>query len=362
MDHIGIDLHKRESQICIETDQGEVLEKRIRTERERFVAVFGQRPRAKILLEAMTEAEWVARCLEELGHEVIVADPNYAAMYASRSRRVKTDRRDAMTLADACRLGAYRPAHRASDRQRHVRAELAVRDTLVRTRVKCVALVGALTRRQGVHIPSGNVDGFVVRVEALELPQELQGEIAPLVALIRTVSAEVAAADARIAAIAAGDPVIQRLRTVPGVGPVTATAFVATLDTWERFSGPHQVEAYLGLVPSERVRGRSSTRDGSPRRGTAGRAGCWWRRRGRSSARHGMTPSRCGVGRSAWPCGAGPSRGSWRWRASWPGSSMRCGGTGVPTRNAKGGRPRGRPRHRGQTQEDSQPGSNTGER
>lgn len=103
MDHIGIDLHKRESQICIETDEGEVLEKRIRTERERFIAVFGKRPRAKILLEAMTEAEWVARCLEELGHEVIVADPNYAAMYATRSRRVKTDRRDAVTLADACR-------------------------------------------------------------------------------------------------------------------------------------------------------------------------------------------------------------------------------------------------------------------
>ncbi len=105
MDHVGIDVHKRESQICIETDEGEVLEKRIRTERERFEAMFGQRPRAKILLEAMTESEWVARCLEELGHEVIVADPNYAAMYATRSRRVKTDRRDAVTLADACRLG-----------------------------------------------------------------------------------------------------------------------------------------------------------------------------------------------------------------------------------------------------------------
>jgi transposase len=114
-------------QICIETELGEVIEKRIRTERGRFQAVFGGRPRAKILLEVMTESEWVARCLEELGHEVIVADPNYAAMYATRSRRVKTDRRDAVTLADACRLGAYRHAHRASDRQRHVRAELAVR-------------------------------------------------------------------------------------------------------------------------------------------------------------------------------------------------------------------------------------------
>lgn len=255
MDHIGIDLHKRESQICIETELGEVIEKRIRTERGRFEAVFGGRPRAKILVEAMTEAEWVARCLEELGHEVIVADPNYAAMYASRSRRVKTDRRDAATLADACRLGAYRVSHRASDRQRHVRAELAVRDALVRTRVKCVALTGALLRRHGIHLPSGNVDGFVARVERQAMPEEQRGEVAPLLALTRTASVEIEAADRRIAEIAAQDPVIQRLRTVPGVGPVTATAFVATLDTWERFAGPHQVEAYLGLTPSEKSSG-----------------------------------------------------------------------------------------------------------
>jgi transposase len=255
VDHVGIDLHKRESQICIETEVGEVIERRIRTERERFEAVFGSRPRAKILLEAMTESEWVARCLEDLGHEVIVADPNYAAMYATRSRRVKTDRRDAVTLADACRLGAYRESHRASDRQRHVRAELAVRDTLVRTRVKCVALVGALLRRHGVHLPSGNVEGFVARVERQVMPEAQRLEIAPLLAVIGTASAEILAADRRIALIAAENPVIQRLRTVPGVGPVTATAFVATLDTWERFAGPHQVEAYLGLAPSEKSSG-----------------------------------------------------------------------------------------------------------
>ena len=260
MDHVGIDLHKRESQICIETADGEVIEKRIRTERDRFIAVFGSRPRSRILVEAMTESEWVARCLEELGHEVIVADPNYAAMYATRSRRVKTDRRDATTLADACRLGAYRPAHRASDRQRHVRAELAVRDAVVHTRVKCVALVGALLRRHGVHVASGNVDGFVVRVEQHNLHRELQDEIAPLLRMIQSTSDEIRAADDRVAVLAAEDPVVKRLRTVPGVGPITATAFVATLDTHERFAGPHQVEAYLGLVPSERSSGEKQSR------------------------------------------------------------------------------------------------------
>src|SRR5512144_964684 len=112
--YIGMDVHKRETQVCIETADGTVVsEQRIRTTRERFTAVFGGQPRARILLEASTESEWVAQCLEELGHEVIVADPNFAAMYATRSRRVKTDRRDARTLADACRLGAYRPANRA---------------------------------------------------------------------------------------------------------------------------------------------------------------------------------------------------------------------------------------------------------
>ena len=95
MDMIGIDLHKRESQVCIITAEGELVERRIATTRERFTALLGSRPLARILLEAATESEWVAQHLESLGHEVIVADPNYAPMYATRTRRVKTDKRDA---------------------------------------------------------------------------------------------------------------------------------------------------------------------------------------------------------------------------------------------------------------------------
>src|SRR5262249_7074447 len=81
VEYIGIDVHKRESQVCILNEGAAVLEeRRIRSERSRFAAVLGTRPPARILLEASTESEWVAQCLEELGHEVIVADPNYAAM------------------------------------------------------------------------------------------------------------------------------------------------------------------------------------------------------------------------------------------------------------------------------------------
>lgn len=255
MDHVGIDVHKRESQICIETEVGELFEQRIRTDRSRFTAVFGGRPRCRILIEAMSESEWVAQCLESLGHEVVVADPNFAAMYATRSRRVKTDRRDAQTLADACRLGAYRPAHRTSERQRHVRTELAVRESIVRTRTKFIALSGALLRREGLRIRSGNADHFVQRAVELDMPEVLRAQLQPLVRLLGDLQEELDTADRRIKSIVRGDEIIQRLCTVPGVGPITATAFVATIDTIDRFSGAHQVESYLGLVPSERSSG-----------------------------------------------------------------------------------------------------------
>ena len=108
MDHGAIDLHKRESQVRIITADGEVIDRRILSTRERFTAMFWGRARMRILIEASTESEWVARDLEGLGHDVIVADPNYGAMYARRSRRVKTDRRDAAGLADACLHGVTR--------------------------------------------------------------------------------------------------------------------------------------------------------------------------------------------------------------------------------------------------------------
>jgi transposase len=74
---------------------------------------------------------------------------------------VKTDRRDARTLAEACKLGAYRPAHRTSDQQRQVRTQLDVREALVQTRSRYISLVGAALRREGLRVATGNAEGFV---------------------------------------------------------------------------------------------------------------------------------------------------------------------------------------------------------
>src|SRR3990172_764155 len=185
MDHIGIDVHKKESQICILAEEGELIERRIRTEPRRFAEELGERPHARILLESSTESEWVARSLEGLGHEVIVADPNFAPMYATRTRTVKTDRRDARALAEACLLGAYRPAHRLSDPQRHVRGRLIVCDAVVRTRTRSISLIRALLRQHGSRVPSGSAEAFLRRVLALALPGRLLSQIAPLLAVLR---------------------------------------------------------------------------------------------------------------------------------------------------------------------------------
>jgi len=210
--------------------------------------------------EASTDSEWVARCVEGVGHEVIVADPNVAPMYATRTRKVKTDRRDARALADACLLGAYRPAHRLSDPQRHVRGRLTVRDAVVRTRTRSISLIRALLRQQGYRVPSGGAEACVQRVAAVTLPGRLCSTIAPLLAIIRHLNAQLAYSDRAVEHLAAHDARVQRLRTVPSIGPVTATAVVATLDDVQRVRHAHQVEAYLGLVPRERSSGETQRR------------------------------------------------------------------------------------------------------
>ncbi len=181
-------------------------------------------------------------------------------MYATRNKKVKTDKRDARTLCEACRIGAYRPAHRTSDKQRQIRAQLAVRDTLVRTRAKYMLLIGALARREGCRIPTGYPEGFVARVEKLELPASLMLEVTPLLTVMKTLNAQIKEADQKLAAIVKEDAVVNRLCSVPGVGPVTAVTYVATLDEASRFNDAKQVRAYLGLVPKEDSSGERQRR------------------------------------------------------------------------------------------------------
>lgn len=215
---IGMDLHKRESHLAIKLEDGTILDRRVATTRASLAGVFECQPRAKVLLEASTESSWVAEFLESLGHEVIVADPNFAPMYATWSRRIKTDKRDARALLDACGLGAHRPAHRLSPARRHIRAELAVRDALVRTRTRYIALAKSLVRRDGLRVPGSMSRTVAERIQALDLPAPLAAELAPLFSVMVPLNAQIAAADERLVELAATDQEIQHLATAPQGG------------------------------------------------------------------------------------------------------------------------------------------------
>ncbi|HYD26881.1 IS110 family transposase [Brevundimonas sp.] len=268
MDHIGIDVHKKDSQLCILTSGGEAIEVRVPTRLDRLAEVLAGRPRSRVLLEASTESEWVARHVESLGHEVVVADPNYAPMYGMRTRRVKTDRRDARALAEASRSGTYRVVHRRSDAQRAVNVRLTMRDALVRTRTRYIAVIRSSLRAHGLRMPAGgDAESFAERLASMDLPTGVRDEVSVLAGLLEPINAQITACESVIKAMTKQDATVRRLQTAPGVGLIVATAFRAIIDDPNRFRDAQQVPAYLGLVPSEASSGEK------PRKGRITKTG-----------------------------------------------------------------------------------------
>jgi len=188
-----------------------------------------ERPAMRILLETGTESEWVAQHLESLGHEVIVADPNYTAMYGERTRRIKTDKRDVAALAEANRRGIYRLAHRVSRAQRDVRRRLRVRSHLVGMRRQVISVMRAHLRADGLRIRVGAAESMLARYRNVDVPAALQEVFAPLVELLEALDPLIRHADQWAKQQATRDAVTARLMTAPGVGPIVALSFRATL-------------------------------------------------------------------------------------------------------------------------------------
>ena len=268
MEYGAIDLHARKTLIRIVAEDGTVvLDRTITTTREGFAQVFGGRARLRVLLETGTESEWVAQALEAAGHDVVVADPNYALMYGVRVRAVKTDRRDVAALAEACRLGIYRAAHRVSAPQRQMRRRLRVRAQLIRMRTQAINLLRAQLRQEGYRLPSGTSTTTTRRCRALALDPVLRQDLAPVVALLDGLAPLVTACEAGAATHAAADPVVRRLMTAPGVGPIVGLTYRAVVDDVTRFRDASSSTAFLGLVPREDSSGTRRRKGAITKRG-----------------------------------------------------------------------------------------------
>jgi transposase len=248
----AIDLHLRYSEIRVIDEAGHVVrEARVVTTPERLVAALGGLGPGRVLLESGTESEWVAQALEAEGYAVIVADPNFAPMYGERQRKIKTDRRDVAALAEANRRGWYRPAYRVSAAQRASRQLLTARRQLVQMRTGTISVVRALLRQWGYRAGTGGREAFGARVSRLAVPASLAATLAPLLRTLTALSAEIRQLDTAVDQIAGTDPVVRRLQTVPGVGPVVALSFRAFVDDVRRFPSAAQLSAAVGLVPRE---------------------------------------------------------------------------------------------------------------
>ena len=115
----------------------------------------------------------------------------------------------------------------------------------MRTRTRYIAIAKAFVRRDGLRVPSSESHLVAQRVAALAVPALLDAELAPLFAVLEPLNAQIVAADRRLAAFEKSDPVVALLATAPSVGPLTASAVVATIDDVTRFRSAHQFEAFL---------------------------------------------------------------------------------------------------------------------
>jgi transposase len=132
-----------------------------------------------------------------------------------------------------------------------VQSMLNVRRELTDSRTRAILIARAITRAEGFRIRSGRTETFLDRLAALELPASILATLLPLRSVIEVLDDELAAADDHFAKLVAENPVAKRLMTLPSIGPITASAFIAALDDAARFDGAAQVTSYLGLVPRE---------------------------------------------------------------------------------------------------------------
>lgn len=260
---VGLDISKRKARACVTTAEGTVVDERNIPQRvDELVAYFAKYPASKILVEASTSSEWVARLLEGQGHVVVVADPRYRLMYATGDKKIKTDKRDARALANALRVNAYRLAHRKSDGARAMRIKLKLRENVVKARTRLVTQVRSACEWEGVILPSCATTTFPDVVAREQMGPELRDAIETVVREVAALNEILEVADEEIAELAAHDPVIARLDAVRGIGPLTAAAFRTAVDDVGRFKSAKELTSYLGLVPSQYSSGDVKNRAG----------------------------------------------------------------------------------------------------
>lgn len=247
---IGIDLGDRSSRACVLDAQANVeSESSFPTTEEGFRKQFAKLAPTRVAIEVGTHSPWVSRLLKELGHEVIVANARKLRLIYENDR--KDDRVDAMYLARLARLdpNLLSPVTHVGAESQADRAMLHARDALVRARAALVNQVRGLVKAMGSRLPASSTDAFAAKVRD-EVPEVLRPALEPIIDAIDGLSKSIRVYDRRIDEVVAKRyPLAEHVTSVPGVGNLTALAYMLVIEDPKRFRRSRDVAAYLGLTP-----------------------------------------------------------------------------------------------------------------
>lgn len=266
---IGLDLGDKYSHACVLDAGGKVLERqRIRTTSAGMKKFFTKQEAATVVLETGTHARWVSKEIESLGHAVIVANARDVRLVYGGRR--KNDQLDAEALA---RLGRVDPSllNPVTLRSQKAHADLAIikaRAQLVKLRTELINHVRGTCKAAGYRPPTCSADAFHRRV-TLFLPKDLKPALLPLITTLEHLTMQIREYDKEIARKIEQYSEVKPLLSVVGVGPITALAFVLTLEDPSRFARSRDVGPFVGLVPKEWQSGGSNpelgiTKAGNP--------------------------------------------------------------------------------------------------
>lgn len=267
---VAIDLAKEVFELAFADGRGRIIERK-RLSRRAFQRSLENRPPLAVVMEACGSAHYWARRFQAQGHTVRLLPARDVRPYV---RRNKTDRADAAGLIEAARCDQIDTVPVKSPRQQGLQALHRVREQLKTQRTATINLVRGLLREFGIVIPNGTTKVAMAARDALEdgdndLPMALRAALADLLERIGSLQSGMAAIEGHLSCEAAQDVAVQRYRTVPGVGLLTATALRAGAGDLARFRSGRHLAAWLGVVPREHSSGRQRRLGKITKRGDA---------------------------------------------------------------------------------------------
>jgi transposase len=249
---IAVDLAKSVFEIAVSTQPGKVAQ-RHRLSRAQFSRFLADQAPATVLMEACGTSHYWGREAQAHGHRVVLLPPHAVRPYVLRD---KTDGTDAKALLEARRNEAIHPVPVKSVDQQALAVLHRLRSNWMRTRTARLNALRGYLREHGFVIPVGarqvvpHVWAVISEVDA-KIPDCLRPALADAAREIGELEARIRAVERQLTQLASESEVITRLRTIPGVGLLTATALVALVGDIQRFPSGRHFASYLGLTPRE---------------------------------------------------------------------------------------------------------------